>query len=188
MAAARVLEKEFGFTGSKRGSAIYDIDRWGKSAPLPELELPRRGAAEEAEPETIVRERAEVSIRGVVTPSLVLGFAMAAVMLCLVLLSHVRLAELSVEAGQAVKDIEVLQTANTKLRVAYESTFNLEDIEAYARGELGMTTPEAEQINYVDFSTPDKAEILEDTDMADDAKGIVIGIRDLLVSIAEYFK
>lgn len=188
MGAARVLENEYVFTGAVRSSGAYDIDRWGKSAPLPELELPRNGVVEEAEPEAVVRERAEVSVRSAVSPAIVLGFAVAAIMLCLVLLSYVRLTELSVQAGEVANELTELQTTYTKLRVVYESTFDLEEIETYARDVLGMTTPEAEQINYVDFSTPDKAVILEDTDVVDDAKGIVSGIRDFLVSITEYFK
>ena len=79
--------------------------------------------------------------------------------------------------------LQELKTEQTKLRIRYESAFNLAEIEEYASSELGMQKPNANQIAYIDTSAPDKAVVIEDGSET----GFVDRVSDFLSGLGAYF-
>ena len=76
------------------------------------------------------------------------------------------------------------QAEQAKLQIAYESAFNLTEIEEYATAQLGMQKPTADQIYYIDTSSPDKAVIVQQTE----EDSFVDRVSDFLMGIGEYFR
>ncbi len=93
----------------------------------------------------------------------IVGFAVVAVALLLVLLTYVQLAAVSESTVQLRTELSQLQEENARLQIRHASAFDLNEIEAYATTALGMVKPEAGQIVYVNGSAQDKAEIIKDS-------------------------
>ena len=71
----------------------------------------------------------------------VLGFAIAAVLLVISLVARVQLSQASAQVSALEDQYTQLQEQQTRLRIDYESAFNLTEIEDYAIHELGMQKP-----------------------------------------------
>ena len=56
--------------------------------------------------------------------------------------------------------MQELTAEETKLQIAYEEAFDIDEVEAYATSVLGMTMPSAAQEINVSSTMEDKAEIL----------------------------
>ncbi len=175
------------------GSLAYDLNR----ALRPEIEIPEEPAAKpERESKRKVRiderkntknaAKAKTRAKGkaAVAPFGVLGFAAAAVMLVMVLMGYVQLTKISAEASSLQKKITDLKNTEARLKIKYESTFDLSKVEEYATGRLGMVPVTNSQIYYVKSAAPDKAEIISDSRQA----GIVKNVTAFLSRVVEYFK
>lgn len=89
------------------------------------------------------------------------GFALAAVLLVLLLMSHIRMTMVSDAAAASRTRVEELTEQQHKLQAQYEVTFSLAEVERYATEELGMQKPRAGQITYLDgLGGSDRAEII----------------------------
>lgn len=89
------------------------------------------------------------------------GFAVAAVMLVLVLFSHIELTALSESAAECQSRITELTEQQHKLQAAYETSFCMDEVEAYAIHELGMQKVRPDQIVYLnDLGDTDRAQIV----------------------------
>ncbi len=186
------------------GSVAYN---YGSTAiPIPEREepLPKRRPepAPRTEPSELERERARERVRereraraGEQTaerphtfsiPVLgILGGLAVAVLAVLVLLSYVELTRLSTEQARLQQEMDRLNEQGNKLMIAYESTFNMSEIEHYAVNVLGMTKLTDEDTTLFRVNTDDRAEILN----ADDAEpGFFDRVADFFTSLAEYFR
>lgn len=112
-------------------------------------------AADEIEARPISRKGQGISLLTVA------GFALAAVMLVLLLMSHIRMTALSDAAAASQTRLTELSEQQHKLQAQYEQAFSLSEVERYATQELGMQKPRASQIVYLDaIGGSDRAEII----------------------------
>lgn len=127
----------------------------------PELDRPAEHPAErqdrqvKAAPVTAPVRKQYVSVFGVV------GTMCVAAVMIMLLLSYIRLTAISNESVRFERQISALEEENTKLQIAYESAFKLEEVEAYAMSELGMVKAEQDQVMYINNTRQDRAIILE---------------------------
>ncbi len=170
------------------GSAAYDLNRMGDfeefplESPLPGVAQPRRQTREEAQAgaKAAVRPASVQSI----SPFSILGFITVGVLVVFMLLSYVRLITISEESVALEQQLSELAVERTRLLIDYESAFNLTEIEEYATTRLGMQKPRADQIFYVDGSSPDKAQVLASRNGSNPLLGL---FDDLFDSLGEYF-
>jgi uncharacterized protein (DUF58 family) len=168
--------------GVVNGSIAYDLGRpdlwpeydYGRDVSIPEA--PELG-------EEVVAGRAAATAQAI-SPVAALGFVIAAVLLVFSLFARIQLTQLSDECVALESSLAALNDTNTKLRISYESEFNLTEIEDYAVDTLGMVKPRSNQIYYVSGSVQDHAVVLgeaaEDVSFAD-------RLGDFLSSFTSYF-
>lgn len=114
----------------------------------------------------------------------VLGFAVAAVLLVMVLLAQIQMTAISDSAAGLENRILELQGEHNKLLAAYETTFALAEVEDYAVNVLGMQKPRAEQIVYLDgLGTADRAVILQPQEQS----MFSLGLESIVDSLWSYF-
>lgn len=171
------------------GSLAYDFTN---TAAFPEREWGRvreeeRKVVIPAPPETEERTQAlpRVRTRQSVAPGALIGFACAAVLLVFSLMARIQLTAVTNDAVALESSLAELETEQARLLIAYESAFNLAEIEGYATSVLGMQRPREEQVIYLNSSVPDKAVVLG----PDEQKGGLLDrIYGMLEFIGEYFK
>ena len=95
------------------------------------------------------------------SPLAVLGFAIAAVLIVVSLVARVQLSQASAEVSALENQYTQLQEQQTRLRIDYESAFNLTEIEDYAIHELGMQKPRSDQLYYISGDATDTAVVLD---------------------------
>ena len=167
------------------GSLAYDFDN-------PELYQEEYSAPPEhtAPPQTQERTRAvpragaHVRSRQAVYPLAMVGILAAAVLLVIAIMAQIQLFDISSKTVELEGQLKELQTEQTKLQIAYEGAFNLTEIEQYATSKLGMKKPSADQIYYIDTSSPDKAVIINQTNN----DGFFGRVSDFLSGIGAYFR
>ncbi len=166
------------------GNVAYDLSRVrGYGAPEEAaFDLPREDT------ERRVNEKTETGTVALPRISFlaVMGFALAAVMLVFVLLSYVSLTAISTETAALERQLAAVTQENEQLKIKYENTFNMRDIEDYAKNVLGMSKLSKDQITVLNISRADKAEVLESNDS--DTGNVVSDFADYLTSLMEYFK
>ena len=113
------------------------------------------------------------------SPLAVLGFAIAAVLIVVSLVARVQL-------SQASAEVSALQEQQTRLRIDYESAFNLTEIEDYAIHELGMQKPRSDQLYYISSDATDTAVVLDQN--AAEPLSLADRLGDFFSSILEYFR
>jgi cell division protein FtsL len=175
-------------------SVAYDMyGMYGSAVPqeIPETAAERdRKVRESAEERRRAAERSEAIKRAreaqAVSAFAVVGYVLAAAVLVFMLLSYVRLTEVSTEITNLKREIETLQTEQTKLAVEYETTFNTNRVADYATGTLGMTKLTDRNTHVLKMEHDNKAEVLN----ADDSEGIGIirAAREFVSDLAEYFR
>ena len=117
----------------------------------------------------------------------VLGFAIAAVLIVFSLVARVQLSQASAQVSALEDQYAQLQEQQTRLRIDYESAFNLTEIEDYAIHELGMQKPRSDQLYYISSSAAaDTAVVLDQT--AAEPLSLADRFGDFLTSIVEYFR
>jgi cell division protein FtsB len=170
------------------GSAAYDNNYWERTNAAP-LRQPHPELPEERQP--IARPR-PVHVRGKLTlsPFAVVGFAMVAVLLFMMISAYVRLYETTADVASLNSTLSDLQDEQAILTTRYESKIDLAYIEETAQTELGMVKPESSQTIYVNLSGPDVAEVIT-TDKSETARTIwqafSESVSDLLNDLRSYF-
>ncbi len=114
----------------------------------------------------------------------VCGFALVAVMMVFVLLSHIKYNEITSEAAQLQTRLAALTEEERKLKIAYEDAFDVNEVEAYATNVLGMTKPLDSQVATVATAASDKAVVLG-TPAEENSR---TSIGTFLMSLVSYFK
>ncbi len=174
------------------GSAAYDLDRvpgYGESTarelPTPE-ELARerleKRAQERIQERARAREAAKAQTFGVPLFAIVGGLVVAALMV-LLLLGYVQLTAISGETSAMRSSISRLEEENEAIKIQYESTFNMDDVELYAINILGMSKPDASGQNNYTVIIGDRARILAE----DETAGLLARITGFFKSLTEYF-
>ena len=134
-----------------------------------------------------VRVRAKL----VLSPFAVVGFAMVAVMLFMMISAYVRLYETTTDVAGLNADLSSLQEQKAILTTQYESKIDLSHIEEMATGELGMVKPGGDQTVYVDLAGPDEAKIIT-PDRSETARTVwqafSESVSDLLSDLKAYFR
>ncbi len=78
----------------------------------------------------------------------------------LLLFSHMRMNVISDESATLEKQRQELLVDRTRLEIRYESTFDLAEVETYAKTVLGMVKAGADQTTFVRSTEGDRAQIL----------------------------
>ena len=134
------------------GSAAYDLYRYEGSA-APEIQHP--GLPEE---QYQPQRKRRVKVKAAVAPVAVVGLAVVACMLILVIFGYVQLYEATERVSSLQSDLSSLQEQQVILESLYEGSIDLPYIETRA-AELGLHTPASGQTVYVNLSGDDRAEI-----------------------------
>ena len=173
------------------GNVAYDLESLKRNfefSTYAEPEVYREPEAESVPaPRTRTRERARAAAETGVGVSVfsVLGYAVAAVLLIFVILSYVQITELNASTSELNGQLSELTTEATELRVAYETTFNINEIEEYAESTLGMVRLTNDNVASVSIERSDTGVILSEKEEGESAfTGFVEHLRSLL----EYFK
>ncbi len=151
MAARYDRNRNYRNSQANRSNLAYDYNA-----------VERQRAYERPQPRPQIRtiSRPKVAVRPAerLSVTAVLGFAVAGLMLVLVLMGYVRLTALSDSVVSLQKELAVLETENVTLTAAYERTFDLETLES-AAAAAGMSKPSPSQIYYLDMTAPDSASV-----------------------------
>ena len=174
------------------GSLAYDFDNpelyreieYGLPMPFDAPPAEAEQAWEQEQEEVLPRAESRSRAKQSVAPAAVLGVLIAAAMFVIAIMAQIQLTDLSSERVKLEAELAELQTKNAQLQIAYESAFNLTEIEEYAVTELGMQKPGADQITYIDTSSPDRAVVINDK--AGD--GFVDRLSDFLAELGSYFR
>ena len=172
-------------TARMDGNAAYDLRSTAaeeylySTAPVDLPHAPR--PTETVVPESAPRPKQAIA------PMAVLGFAIAAVLIVFSLVARVQLSQASAQVSALEDQYAQLQEQQTRLRIDYESAFNLTEIEDYAIHELGMQKPRSDQLYYISSSdAADTAVVLDQT--AAEPLSLADRFGDFLTSIVEYFR
>ena len=150
------------------GSAAYNF---GTAAPAEVPAFPEIPVKEPAPQVVPLPKEGEVVHTGVkaeprsqVQISLFVLIFIPVLLACAVLLlsSYMRLNTLSDESAAMVRELQELKSAHNRLKIQYESTFDLSEVETYAKSALGMVKAGADQTTFVRSTEGDKAQILGD--------------------------
>ena len=112
----------------------------------------------------------------------VLGFALAAALMVLLLMEHVKLTAVADMESSLNSELAQLREEETRLLIDYESTFNLTEIEEYARTQLGMVSASNSQRHYLNTGAEDKAVVLK---QPEGDEGFLGGAKEFFSSILE---
>ena len=171
-------------TARMDGNAAYDLrsnaaEEYLYSAPV---ELPHAPRTTEAVvPESVPTPKQAIA------PLAVLGFAIAAVLIVISLVARVQLSQTSAEVSALEDQYAQLQEDQTRLRIDYESAFNLTEIEDYAIHELGMQKPRSDQLYYISSSDAKDTAVVLDQNAAEPLS-LADRLGDFFSSIVEYFR
>ena len=158
---------------AEREEREYAERRARETAPRP---VPRKRTAEQPKH----RERIRVS------PLILLGFAVAAAMVVMLLMSYAQLTAVSNDVVTMQRELSTLQEEHVKLVSRYERTFDLAAIKEAAE-TAGMAKPSASQIYYVDLSAPDNVVLYQHAD-ANVLGRVFTSVGQNVGSLVEYFK
>ena len=181
--AAAAAKRKYG-QGAVYGSLAYDFNN-------PELYREEYTTAQpKARPrtqtQTRVRTRARTAVhtRQSIAPLSLVGMLAAAFLLVIAILAQAQMVGISSKSVTLRSELSQLEEEQAKLRIAYESAFNMAEIEDYAIHSLGMQKPRADQIFYIDTSSPDKAVVIAGGENV----GFVDRVSDYLSGVVEYFR
>ena len=168
-------------TAPMDGNAAYDLhstaaEEYRYSAPVEMPHAPRTTVVPESVP----------TPKQAIAPLAVLGFAIAAVLIVVLLVARVQLSQASAEVSALEDQYTQLQEQQTRLRIDYESAFNLTEIEDYAIHELGMQKPRSDQLYYISSDATDTAVVLDQN--AAEPLSLADRLGDFFSSILEYFR
>ena len=180
--AAASMKTRYG-QGAVYGSLAYDFNNpklYGdeySTAPTPT-------ARPQTSTKVHTRARTAVHTRQSISPMSIIGMLAAAFLFVIAITAQAQLIGVSAESVQLQQELDVLEERQAKLRIRYESAFNMADIEDYAIHSLGMQKPKADQIFYIDTSAQDKAVVIADQNTS----GFVDRVSDAISGLGEYLR
>lgn len=170
--------------------ARYNEERYFGSRPIfgsaaPQLDIPEPEAQERPKERVSIRSKTKAVSRQGISLFAVAGWACVAVLAVALLMSYIELNTIANESYELSSELAELQAEETRLMIAYESTFQLDEIEEYAVNMLGMVRADNGQIKYLDNRAEDQAVIISDTGAN---SGVSASLKSFFTAIAEYFK
>ena len=100
---------------------------------------------------TAVRNQKETANGEV--PITVVGTALTAAHMVLLLLSQSQLSQMGFAVSALERELETLTSQREKLVILYEETYSPERVERYAKEVLGMVRPNPDQYRWIDIDT-----------------------------------
>lgn len=91
------------------------------------------------------------------TPLVLVGAAVAAALMVLLLLTQSQLSQMSFEISALEQKLKELETQHEKLLISHAGAYRLDRIEDRAVNELGMVHPNTDQIRYIEINTADSS-------------------------------
>lgn len=172
--------------GAVYGSLAYDFDNpelypEEYSAPMPERAAPPQTREQTR---AVARPGAHARSKQAVYPLAILGILVSAVLFVIAIMAQIQLFDISSKTVELEGQLKELKTEQIRLQIAYEGAFNLTEIEQYAISNLGMQKPSADQIFYIDTSSPDRAVIINQANN----DGFFGRVSAFLSGIGEYFR
>ena len=163
-------------TAPMDGNAAYDLhstaaEEYRYSAPVEMPYAPR--TTEAVVPESVPTPKQAIA-------------PLAAVLIVVSLVARVQLSQASAEVSALEDQHTQLQEQQTRLRIDYESAFNLTEIEDYAIHELGMQKPRSDQLYYISSDATDTAVVLDQN--AAEPLSLADRLGDFFTSMVEYFR
>ena len=188
---ATVAKRRYNTPGVVNGSLAYDfktLERQLESTGY--IEPDRLTRPLEETPADVIahaHESAKAKVRTAqrVSPVMVLGFAAAAVMLALLVMSYVELTTISNSVVEKQAELAELQTQQVSLITQHERAFDLSGVKEAAT-EAGMSQPSDSQIYYIDLSDPDTATVHEPEENG--VMAVVEDVAEGVGAVVEYFR
>ena len=177
-----------------RGNAAYDLSYVGNAAAeewIPgRVSHPAPLVRPKEQPRTRTKSKTKLRVRTQqkVSPFAIVGFLAVAAFAVVVLLSYVRLLEVSDNVVRMKSQIEELEKKEEILTAQYESTFDLNSIEEQFISSGTMSKPRTDQVVYIDMSEPDHAQIIDEETDGDRIKSTADSIQEFFAMAVEYFK
>ena len=166
------------------GNIAYDLGRAVPVYGAPARErIEKERVSERVSDRAVSREKAR-SKQGVSLFSAI-GFVIVAVLMVFVILGNIQLTEISYSMKETRARIAALEQERDQLGVKYETTFNLNELRAYAIENLGMTEASAVQTISIANVSEDKAVIL---DGGAAYESVIAKATAFLTSLLEYFR
>lgn len=180
--AATAANRKYG-QGAVYGSLAYDFNN-PELYPEEYSTAPTPTARPQTQTQTRVRTRARVAVRSrqSIAPTSILGVLVAAFLFVTAIMAQAQLVALSAQSVNLEQELSQLEEQQAKLRISYESAFNMSDIEDYAVKSLGMQRPRADQIFYIDTAAPDKAVVVAEGESG----SLVDQVSDFISGFGEY--
>jgi len=113
----------------------------------------------------------------------VLGTVFVAILMVFVVLAQINFNETAAETVRLNVLITELSARHRALELSFESAVDIKEVERFARDELGMSRPDANQVIIINSSPRDTAMIMS----SGDERGIQ-GFGNFLRSLTEYFR
>ena len=157
------------------GSAARELEEEEVLSPLPQVR-PRRKA--------VTRPRVQVREAGRAAPFAIVGFAAAAALAVLIIMSYVQLYAVSNEVVGLNSQMTALQSAEASLQAQYEQAYDLNSIEKQVTADGSMSRPQSGQIVYVDLTEPDNVQVY---DQGEAKNGFLEGVKEIVNNILSYF-
>ena len=151
------------------GTAAPQIDFPPEPEEAPPAAAPRPEERPVARPRTRVRTeeelRAEAQAR--VRGRILAAFSVPAALICVAMLvlllkSYSRLTAISDEAAALESRIAAMEVERSRLEIACESAFNMEEVEQTAHTVIGMVKADSDQVAYLHSTSQDVAVVLND--------------------------
>ncbi len=113
------------------------------------------------------------------------GWACIAILAVLLIMSYTELNTISDQTHTLTEQMDELKLQETRLKIDYESTFKLDEVEEYASNMLGMVKAESGQVKYLNDRAGDQAVMISD---GGSGGGLMAKLKSLLTSVSEYFR
>ena len=168
----------------------YNDEMYFGSRPIfgsaaPRLDVPAPEVQERPKEKVSIRTNTKAAPKQGISLFAVAGWACAIVLAVSLLMSYIELNIIANESYELKETLEALQVEETKLKIEYESTFRLDEVEEYATNMLGMVRADRDQIKYLSNNSVDKAVVVANNNVE---TGFSAMMKSLFTTIAEYFK
>lgn len=163
---------------------------YGSAAPdyvLPdELEapLPKEKKRVREKVKTQPKTKTKASTKFGVPLAGIIGFFLVAALMVFTLNEYVTLTELSAQKLTLENELSSLEEEHDRLRISYESEFNIGEIEKYAVNVLGMVPLTEEDSRIIEIERDDVSEILAEDDSR---PNFIDAVIEAVNSFLEYF-
>ncbi len=162
------------------GNYTYTYGSTAPAYPIPERR-PEQEPAPQQEERVHVEAPALPQSRVRLSPGSVLGILLILGAAVAVLCSYMRLTALSVQTAGLYTELKALQEEDKRLTIEYESTFNMSEVETYAKTYIGMVPASTDQTTIIRSTEGDQAQILEEQGFfADWERRVYAGFRRIL--------